>query len=160
MTEVIGLRLAYRGFVTGLAAAYVWAALAMLLGWLLVGDPLAPLVPVATAVSPLVAGSSELTFVVSLATVQAAGGLIGMCFAYFFARFFTVRPTLAVAAPCFAVIAWLLLANAVAIHVDATAYVLAADLSMLVASLGYGAMLGVGVPIRPEVLRAPSDRPA
>ena len=31
MTEVLGLRLAYRGFVTGLAAAYVWLALAAIL---------------------------------------------------------------------------------------------------------------------------------
>ena len=96
MTEVMGLRLAYRGFVTGLAGAYVWAAIAMLLGAALHGDPLHPLRPLAMALSP-VADSPELAFVLGLAAVQAGGALVGMCFAYFFARFFTIRATLAAA---------------------------------------------------------------
>ena len=62
MTEVNGLRLAYRGFVTGIAGAYVWAAIAMALAGLVHGDPIAPLRPVATAISPL-AGTPELAFV-------------------------------------------------------------------------------------------------
>ena len=35
--------------------------------------------------------SPELAFVLGLAAIQAGGALVGMCFAYFFARFFTVR---------------------------------------------------------------------
>ena len=62
MTEVNGLRLAYRGFVSGLAGAYVWAAIAMALSGLLHGDPVEPLRPIATAISPL-AGTPELAFV-------------------------------------------------------------------------------------------------
>ena len=57
------------------------------------GDPLRPLRPLALALTPL-AGSPELAFVLGLAAVQAGGAVIGMCFAYFFARFFTVRDTL------------------------------------------------------------------
>jgi hypothetical protein len=154
VTEVNGLRLAYRGLVTGLAAAYVWAALAMVLGWLLLADPLAPLRPVAALVEPLAAGSTELTFVIGLAGVQAAGGLFGMCFAYFFARYFTVRPTLAVAAPCVAILGWVLIAHGMTLGTGEPAVMLAADVSMLAATLGYGAMLGLGVPTRTEVLRA------
>ena len=41
--------------------------------------------------------------------VQAAGGLVGICFAYFFARFFTVRGTVVLAAPAFTLLAWTLL---------------------------------------------------
>jgi hypothetical protein len=152
MTEVNGLQLACRGFVTGLAAAYVWTALAMALAWILLGNPLAPLEPAAAAIAPLVAGSGELTFVIGLAVVQAAGGLIGMCFAYFFARFFTVRATLAVAAPCLVLLAWLAAASAIT-ALDPSTAALTMELSTLVATLGYGAMLGVGVPTRPEVLR-------
>src|SRR5918992_5251545 len=114
MTEVMGLRLAYRGFVTGLAGAYVWAAIAMLLGAALHGDPLHPLRPLAMALTP-VADTPELAFVLGLAAVQAGGALVGMCFAYFFARFFTVRATLAAAAPAFALLAWGL-AAAIVVH--------------------------------------------
>lgn len=46
-----GLRLAYPGFVTGLAGAYVWATIAMLLGAAIHGDPLQRLRPLATAIS-------------------------------------------------------------------------------------------------------------
>ena len=80
-----GLRLAYHGFVTGIAGGYVWAAIAMALAGIIHGDPMAPLRPVATAISPL-AGTPELAFVLGLAAIQAGGALIGMCFAYFFAR--------------------------------------------------------------------------
>ena len=85
MTEVNGLRLAYRGFVTGLAGGYVWAAIAMLLATFASGEPLAPLRPLAEAVSPF-ASSPEVAFVLGLATIQAGGAFIGMIFAYFFAR--------------------------------------------------------------------------
>jgi hypothetical protein len=55
------------------------------------------------------AGSPELSFVLGLAAVQLGGGLIGMCFAYFFARFFRVHATLWVAAPVVALLAWSLI---------------------------------------------------
>src|SRR6188768_2709401 len=87
MTDVNGLRLPYRGFIAGLAGGYVWAAIAMLLAALAEGDPLRPLRPIALALTPI-AGSPELAFVLGLAAVQAGGAVIGMCFAYFFARFF------------------------------------------------------------------------
>src|SRR5918996_2600568 len=103
MTEVMGLRLAYRGFVTGLAGGYVWAAIAMTLGAVVHGDPLHPLRPIAVAITP-VAGTPELAFVLGLAAIQAGAGLVGMCFAYFFARFFTVRATVAAAAPVVALL--------------------------------------------------------
>lgn len=143
MTEVNGLRLAYRGFVSGLAGGYVWMAIAMVLAGLLHGDALQPLRPFALAVTPL-AGSSELAFVVGLIVVQAGGGLVGMCFAYFFGRFFTVRSTLRVAAPVVALLAWALIAP----MAPTTSPVVA-----LLATLGYGLLLGAGVPIRGEVTR-------
>ncbi len=146
----MGLRLAYRGFVTGLAGGYVWAAIAMLLGGLVHGDPLAPLRPIAMAITP-VAGSAELAFVLGLAVVQAGAGLVGMIFAYFFARFFTVRRTLAIAAPVVALLAWTLIAAALA--ASGQAPVLAAEIIPIVATLGYGLLLGAGVPVRPEVTR-------
>jgi hypothetical protein len=80
MTDVNGLRLAYRGFIAGLAGGYVWTAIAMLLAALAEGDPLRPLRPIALALTP-VAGSPELAFVLGLAAVQAGGAVIGMCFA-------------------------------------------------------------------------------
>src|SRR5688500_1374884 len=85
MTEVNGLRLAYKGFVGGLAGAYVWTAIAMALAGLVHGDPLRPLAPLALALTPL-AGSPALSFVLGLLAVQAGGALIGMGFAYFFGR--------------------------------------------------------------------------
>ncbi len=146
----MGLRLAYRGFVTGLAGGYVWAAIAMLMGGLVHGDPLAPLRPIAMAITP-VAGSAELAFVLGLAVVQAGAGLVGMIFAYFFARFFTVRRTLAIAAPVVALLAWTLIASALV--ASGQAPVLAAEIIPIVATLGYGLLLGAGVPVRPEVTR-------
>ena len=150
MTEVIGLRLAYRGFIAGLAGGYVWTAIAMLLSTLADGDPLRPLRPVALALSPL-AGSPELAFVLGLAAVQAGGALVGMCFAYFFARFFTVRTTLAVAAPAFTLLAWGLIASVVAR--DSGIVEFATHPIPALASLGYGLMLGVGLPLRGQVTR-------
>ena len=152
MTEINGLRLAYRGFVTGLAGSYVWLALAMVSSALLLGDALAPLRPIATAVSPG-ATSSELAFVIGLMAAQAGGGLIGMCFAYFFARFFTVRATMLAAAPPFTLLAWALLQAGLSSLVGVPAGV--APLAIL-ACLGYSLLLGTGVPLRGEVIRAQS----
>jgi hypothetical protein len=153
VTEINGLRLAYRGFVAGLAGGYVWAALAMVLAGLIHGDPLAPLRPIALAVSPL-AGAPELSFVVGLAAVQAAGGVIGMIFAYFFGRFFTIRPTLVVAAPMVTLLVWVLVAAAV---VGQTAIVEFATSPIgIVATIGYGLLIGIWIPVRGEVLRPPA----
>jgi hypothetical protein len=157
MTEVNGLRLAYRGFVTGLAAAYVWAAVAMIVGWLLAGDALAPLRPFAGVVSPLLAGEEELAFVIGLAAAQAGGGLLGIFFAYFFGRFFTVRATLLAAAPAYALLAWALIAAGL-ITWGATPS-LATSAAPLLATLAYGLLLGYGLPLRGEVLR-PQDQVA
>ena len=150
MTEVNGLRLAYRGFVTGIAGAYVWAAIAMALAGILHGDPIAPLRPVATAISPL-AGTQELAFVLGLAAVQAGGALVGMCFAYFFARFFTVRRTLGLAGPVVAVLLWTLLAAAF----DQIGRPVPAEIQLIgaLATIGFGLVLGASVPVRGEVTR-------
>jgi len=150
MTDVNGLRLAYRGFITGLAGGYVWAAIAMLLAALAVGDPLSPLRPIALALTP-VAGSPELAFVLGLAAVQAGGAVIGMSFAYFFARFFTVRTTLAVAAPAFTLLAWGLIASVVAR--DSGIVEFSTHPIPAVASIAYGLVLGVALPLRGEVAR-------
>lgn len=150
MTEVNGLHLAYRGFVAGLAGGYVWAAIAMLLSALADGDPLRPLRSLALAISPL-AGSPELAFVLGLATVQAGGALVGLCFAYFFARFFTVRATVAIAAPAVSLLAWGLIGAAVAR--DTAIVEFATHPIPALASLGYGLLLGAAVPIRGEVRR-------
>jgi hypothetical protein len=151
MTDVNGLRLAYRGFVAGLAGAYVWAAVVMTLSGLFAGDPLAPLRPIALAISPL-AGSPELAFVVGLASVQAAGALVGMCFAYFIARFFTVRATMRVAAPVTALLAWGLIAAV--LEAEGVGAPPAFQAVAIVATIGYGLLLGARVPVRGEVVRA------
>jgi len=156
MTEVMGLRLAYRGFVTGIAGAYVWVAIAMLLGAVLHGDPLQPLRPLAIAISPL-AESSELAFVLGLIGIQAGGALVGMCFAYFFARFFTVRATLATAAPIVSVLAWALIAAGLARGLGVPLGAL--EVAPILATIGYGLLLGAGVPIRGEVTY-PSGSPS
>jgi hypothetical protein len=148
MTEVMGLRLAYRGFVTGIAGAYVWVAIAMLLGAVIHGDPLRPLRPLAIAISPL-ADSPELAFVLGLIAIQAGGAVVGMCFAYFFARFFTVRATLSVAAPVVAVLAWALIAAGLSRGLGVPGMTL--ELVPIVATIGYGILLGAGVPVRGEV---------
>lgn len=150
MTDVNGLRLAYRGFVAGLAGAYVWAAVVMTLSALLLADPLAPLRPIALAISPL-AGSPELAFVLGLAGVQAAGALIGMCFAYFMARFFTVRATMRVAAPVTAVLAWGLIAAV--LEAEGVGVPPAFHAVAVIGTIGYGLLLGAQVPVRGEVAR-------
>ena len=150
MTEVNGLRLAYKGFVGGLAGGYVWAAIAMAMAAIVHGDPLRPLEPLAQALVPY-AGSPELAFVLGLTAVQAGGALIGMCFAYFFGRFFTVRATLALAAPAAAVLAWALIA-ALLTRVKPGAELVAAPVAAL-AAIGYGLMLGAIVPLRGAVIR-------
>jgi hypothetical protein len=154
MTEVNGLRLAYRGFVSGIAGAYVWAAIAMALSGLLHGDPLEPLRPIAAAISPL-AGTPELAFVLGLAAIQAGGALIGMVFAYFFARFFTVRATLAMAGPVVAILSWALLT---VLLEQGVGTVTATDQAVAVlATIGFGLILGANVPLRGEVTRYPGS---
>lgn len=150
MTEVYGLRLAYKGFVGGLAGGYVWTAIAMALAGLIHGDPLRPLEPLALALTPL-AGSPELSFVLGLLSVQAGGAFIGMGFAYFFGRFFTVRATMAVAAPMAALLAWGLIAAS--LERDLAGIGLAAAPISILATLGYGLVLGATVPVRGEVTR-------
>lgn len=151
MTDVNGPRLAYRGFVAGLAGAYIWAALAMTLSALLSADPLAPLRPIALAISPL-AGSPELAFVLGLATVQAAGALLGMSFAYFMARFFTVRATMRVAAPVTAILAWGLIAAV--LEAEQVGVTPGFHAVAVIGAMGYGLLLGARVPLRGEVTRA------
>jgi len=148
--EVNSISLTYRGFMAGLAGGYVWTAIAMLLSALAGGDPLGPLRPIALALSPM-AGSPELAFVLGLAAVQAGGALIGVCFAYFFARFFTVRTTLAIAAPAFTLLAWGLIGGLVAR--DSGIVEFATHPVPALASLGYGLVLGVGLPVRGDVTR-------
>lgn len=150
MTEVNGLRLAYRGLIGGLAGGYAWAAIAMTIAAALYGDPLRPLRPFALAITPM-AGSTELAFVLGLAAVQLGGALVGMVFAYFFARFFTVRATLSVAAPVVALLAWALIGAGM--ERDTGSVGLGLQLAPLVATLGYGILLGASVPVRPEVTR-------
>ena len=152
MTEVNGLRLAYRGFVAGLAGGYVWVAIAMTLSATLHADPLLPLRPFALAVTPL-AGSSELSFVIGLMAVQAGGALVGICFAYFFARFFTITATLRVAAPAVALLAWALIAAAMGVAPDGPASDWVMQIIPLLATLGYAVLLGAWVPVRGEVTR-------
>jgi hypothetical protein len=151
LTEVYGLRLAYRGFVTGIAAAYVWLAVAMATSGLLAHDPLAPLRPLASALIPGAGNAPELAFVLGFALAQLGGAVAGMVFAYFFGRFFTVRLTLAGAAACFGLLAWGLLAAGIG-HLGGQAD-LGLRFAPLVASLTYGLLLGAGVPLRGEVLR-------
>lgn len=150
MTEVNGVRLAYRGLIAGLAGGYVWMAIAMTLSALAFGDPLRPIRPFALAISPL-ADSPELAFLLGLFAVQAGGALIGLCFAYFFARFFTVPATLRLAAPAVALMAWALIGAALARDTDVSGW--ATQAIPLLATVGYGLLLGAGVPVRGAVIR-------
>ena len=154
MTEVNGLRLAYKGFVGGLAGGYAWAAIAMVLAAIVHGDPLRALEPIALAIAP-VAGSPELAFVLGLAAVQLIGALVGMCFAYFFGRYFTVRATLTIAAPAVALLVWGLLAMTLTRELGAAE--LAAAPITIAATIGYGIILGATVPLRGEVTRQPGS---
>ncbi len=143
MTEVNGLRLAYRGLVAGLAAGWVWLAIA-LAGLLAVGaDPIA-------ATRHLGDGPAWAA-VATVALVQLAAGFVGLCFSYFFGRYFTIRTTLAVSATAFALLGWL----AVSDLAGADAQRWSVQLVLAVASLAYGAILGSALPVRGEVLRAP-----
>ena len=143
MTDINGLHLAYRGLVAGLAGGYVWLATALLMA-LPGGNALEPLQMLAGG-----GGSRAETFVTGLLVVQVAAGGIGIGFAYFLARYFTVRPTLAVAAPCFAVLAWLAVSSRLGVGgLDPRLQV-----GLLGAAILYGVMLGAWVPTRIEVLR-------
>jgi hypothetical protein len=150
VTEINGLRLAYRGFVSGLAGGYVWAAIGMTFSGIATGDPLFALRPFALALSPL-ADTPALSFVLGFAAVQIGGGLVGMLFAYFFARFFTVRATLTIAAPAVALLAWSLIAATFTRDANGAAF--AQHAVPVLATLGYGLLLAAGVPIRGEVAR-------
>lgn len=153
MTEINGLRLAYRGFVSGLAAGYVWAAIAMALAGIAFGDPLRALRPFAEALVP-VAAPSELAFVLGLGAVQAGGALVGMCFAYFFGRFFTVRATVAAAGPCFALLIWGLVAAIGLGSGGEPGWAFAGHPIAILATIGFGLLLGGAVPLRGDVTRA------
>jgi hypothetical protein len=154
MTEVNGLRLAYRGFVSGIAGGYVWAAIAMTLASVAFGDPLRPLRPFADALLPM-AVTPELAFVLGIGAVQAGGALVGMCFAYFFGRFFTVRATVAAAGPCFALLVWGLIAT-LGVTDGAHAGFATHPIAVL-ATIGFGLLLGGAVPLRGEVARYSSS---
>jgi hypothetical protein len=159
MTNLIGLRLAYRGFVTGLAAGYVWLATAMGIAALIDGDPLAPLQPFARSVLPSAGdGSQAAAFVLGFALVQLGSALIGMLFSYFFGRFFTIRRTLAAAAPCFALLAWALLATLVGRSSGQPD--IGTSVAPLLATLAYGVLLGAGLPVRADVARYPTPASA
>jgi hypothetical protein len=144
MTEVNGLRLAFRGLVAGMAAGWVWLATAMI-GSLAIGDdPLRPLAIIG-------AHAPTAGLVLAAAVVQIAAAGIGMGFAYFFGRYFTVRSTLFAAATIFALLAWLAVAN---VRAGGTGWT--GQLVFCVAALAYGGILGAQTPLRGEVLRYPS----
>jgi hypothetical protein len=145
VTEINGLRLAYRGFVTGLAAGYVWVAAAMVGAWLAGGSPLAPL--------HFLGGSGRDGLLAGIGVVQVGSAAIGMTFAYFFGRFFTVRSTLAVAGLCFGVLAWLIVAKVVDTRMGHDLGGAGLRIGLVAASALYGVMLGGAVPTRDEVLR-------
>ena len=149
MTEINGLRLAYRGFVAGLAGGYVWAA---------IGDAVQRAGDRRSALRRCARSPwrcrrwptrPRTSFVLGFAAIQIGGALVGMLFAYFFARFFTVRATLTIAAPAVALLAWGLIAAA--FTRDADGAVLAQHAAPVLATLGYGVLLAAGVPVRGEV---------
>jgi hypothetical protein len=148
VTEINGLRLAYRGLVTGLAAGWVWAATAMLGGLLAGRRPLLPL-------ELLGGGGGREELAMGMALVALASGGIGMAFAYFFARYFTVRGTLLAAAPSFAVLAWLATGSTLTATTD-----LWPQLVLALASLSYGLLLGFGLPLRGQVARQTLGSPS
>ncbi|HET7645992.1 MAG TPA: hypothetical protein VFM03_05845 [Candidatus Limnocylindria bacterium] len=156
MTEVNGLRLAYRGFVAGLAGAYVWIAVAMLLS-LPTGGPMAPVQALGSIGPEGARTSTSEALVLGLGLVQLAGAGVGMAFAYFFGRFFTVRATLATAAVCVAILAWSLVGSRVGIAIGVDEVDLVTSLALLAATIGYGWVVGVSVPVRGEVLRYDSS---
>lgn len=143
MTEVNGYRLAYRGLLAGLAGGWAWLATA-LTGSLLTGAS-----PV-DAARLLGAGSTPDGVVAGAALVQVLGAVIGMSFAYFFGRYFTVRSTLLAGAAAFSLLASLaaadLLGKIARINLEH-------QLVLAVAALAYGLLLGGATPVRGEVLR-------
>jgi hypothetical protein len=145
VTEINGLRLAYRGFVTGLAAGYVWVAAAMLGASLAGSDPTTPL--------HLLGGPGRDGLLAGIGLVQVGSAGIGMTFAYFFGRFFTVRRTLAIAGLCFGVLAWLVIAKLLDSRMSNDLTAASLRIALIVASALYGVMLGAAVPTRVEVLR-------
>ncbi|HET7520310.1 MAG TPA: hypothetical protein VFK61_02100 [Candidatus Limnocylindria bacterium] len=149
MTEINGLRLAYRGLITGLAGGWVWAAAAMLGGLLAGRQPLLPL-------EVLGGGDGRGELAIGMVVTQLAGGGVGMGFAYFFARYFTVRGTLLAAAPCFALLAWLAAGTFLPGAGDAAV----PQLILGAASVLYGLLLGAGLPVRSQVQRQPSLSPS
>lgn len=152
MTDVNGLRLAYRGFIAGIAGAYVWVAIAMLLATPS-GAPLGPLRVVGSIGPDGWSISSHESFVLALGLAQLAGAGIGIGFAYFFARFFTVRGTLLAAAICVAVLAWALLSNRLALAAGVDQWTFGPSTGLILATLGYGCVLGWWVPVRGDVTR-------
>lgn len=152
MTEVNGLRLAYRGFVAGLAGAYVWIAIAMLAA-VPGGGPLAPLRVLASIGPDGWAATGEEALILGLALTQVVGAAVGIGFAYFFGRFFTVRATLGTGAVCVALLAWVVLSNRLASAAELDPIALGASGGLLVATVGYGLVLGWWVPVRGEVTR-------
>ena len=148
MTEVNGLRLAFRGLVAGMAAGWVWLATAML-GSLAVGeDPLRPLRIIGAHVP-------NAGLVLAAAVIQVAAAGIGLGFAYFFGRYFTVRGTLFAAATTFALLAWLTVADVHAGSAGSTGWT--GQIVLGLAALAYGITLGAGIPVRGEVMRYPSE---
>lgn len=148
MTEINGLRLAYRGVVIGLTGGYVWAATAMLGVLLAGGDPLSPL--------RILGGEGREGLLAGIGLLQVGSAGIGMTFAYFFGRYFTVRGTLALAAPCFAALAWLLV-----LRMGLDPGQIETQLALATATLLYGVVLGAGLPLRTELVRyAPSGSPS
>jgi hypothetical protein len=156
VTEVNGLRLAYRGFVAGLAGAYVWIAIAMLAA-VPGADPLAPLRVLASIGPDGWSTSREESLVLGLALTQVVGAAVGIGFAYFFARFFTVRATLGIGAVCVAVLAWAVLSNRLATASSVDPVALGASGGLLLATIGYGLVLGGSVPVRGDVARVPAE---
>jgi hypothetical protein len=148
MTEVNGLHLAFRGLTAGLAAGWVWVAVALFGLVLAGGDPLAA----TTALGNGTVGSGLIS---ALAIAQVASGGIGLVFAYFFGRYFTVRGTLALAALAFAILCWL----ATAYVMDGSWLSLTRQAVLMLAAVAYGAMLGGAVPTRNEVLRTSPRQP-
>jgi hypothetical protein len=144
MTEVNGLHLAFRGLVAGLAGGWVWLAIA--LGGLRMAD-----VDPLGATAFLGNGTLGSGLIGSLAVAQLVTGGIGMLFAYFFARYFTVRATLAIAATAFALLAWLALSKLL----DGSWLTVTRYAVLTIAAMAYGLMLGGAVPVRGEVLRHP-----
>lgn len=152
MTEIYGIRLAYRGLIAGLVGAYCWLAIAMLAA-VAAGHPLGPLQLLAAVGPDGWNASPGEAFATGLGVLQVAGGGIGMVFAYFFGRFFTVRRTLALASPCVAVLAWWLLAGPLGSAAEVDPWRLGASAAMIFAALAYGLVLGTSLPLRGEVLR-------